>query len=345
MDASVATSIADHCFDFDDLTVYNVAEKDDATLASFFSSLRQNTLRSFTTMTAYGVGFETLLALDHHSASLKYLQLDGVTEVSFRNLNLIQGCTSIEVLDLTAHITAAFIDLKATENDVFTEVVAWLKRCTQLRELSVAGFVYSPSILTEVCLCNNIKLQKLVVVGYSMINNQNFHKSLSHQTSLEFLELKSDPEGGFRDDIDILISSITCLPKLKYLNLLETSDYFRTQDVISLTRQMNNLEELWFSGYDVGDSIWQSISSLQHLRLLNILALSSFSFNGIMAFISTLKDTNQGLALAVMKQAPTSPINELEQDIVRKAIEAKVGGTFELIPFREEDSESESDSD
>ena len=235
--------------------------------------------------------------------------------------------------------------MKATENDVFLEVIAWLRKCEQLRELFVQGLTSAPSILTEVCLSNNTKLQKLVVTGYPMIDNQDFHRSLSHQTSLEHLELEADPEGGFRDDIDILIYSITKLPKLRHLNLVSTSEYFRTPDIISLAPHMKNLEELWFMGYDVDDSIWHSLSSLRQLRVLNILALSSFTLDGILAFISTLQDTNHGLLLAVMNQTPVHAFTETEQGIIRQAIEAKVNGTFEFVLFREEDSASEDISD
>jgi hypothetical protein len=318
LNASVATSIANNCFDFDDLRVYRVGDDSDTSLASFFSALRPNTLRSFGTQSADGVGPETLLALNHHSGSLKTLKLNDIKSNGIRSLSNLQGCDTLEVLDLKAHMHAEFIDLKATENDVFLEVISWLRKCEQLRELFVKGLISSPSILTEVCLSHNTRLQKLVVTGYPMIDNQDFHRALSHQTSLEHLELEADPEGGLRDDIDILIYSITKLPKLKHLNLHSTSEYFRTQDIISLAPHMKNLEEFLFTGYDVDDGIWHSLSNLHQLRVLNILAVSSFTHDGILAFISSLRDTNQGLLLAVMKQTPLRAFSETQQDIIRK---------------------------
>ncbi|TVY49872.1 hypothetical protein LOCC1_G000186 [Lachnellula occidentalis] len=344
--ANVATSIATNCFEFDDLSVYKVGDDDDSDLASFFSALTPNTLRSFTAQTADGVGPETLLALNHHAGSLKTLKLHGVKPNGIKNLHHLQGCNLLETLDLTADRQAGFIDLKATENDVYLEVIAWLRKCEQLRELLLQGLNSAPSILTEVCLSNNTKLQKLVVTGYPVIDNQDFHRALSHQTSLEHLELKADAEGGFRDDIDIPIHSITRLPKLKHLNLVPTSEYFRTPDITNLAPHMKNLEELWFMGYDVDDSIWPSLSSLRQLRVLNILALSSFTLDGILAFISTLqRDTNHGLLLAVMNQNPVHAFTDTQQGIIRRAIEEKVNGTFEFVLFREEDSASEELSD
>jgi len=348
LNESVAISIANNCFDFDDLTFKNFGDDKDPGLASFFSGLRPNTLRSFTALSANGVGPQTLLALNHHSSSLKVLKLDGLDSTGIRSLNLLQGCTSLEVLDLVAERTAALIDLKATENDVFLEVVSWLRKCEQLRDLSIGSLTTSPSILTEVCLCNNIKLRKLAVSGYLIADNQDFHRSLSHQTTLEHLDLKADPEGGFRDDIDILIYSVSKLSKLKSLNLLnDTSIDFRTHDIQSLTAPLKNLEELTFSGWDVNDSIWRSLSGLWHLRALNILAVSSFTLDGVLAFVSTLKDTNNGLNLVVMNQMPTHSLSAAEQDIIRESIDAKVNGSFDYVLWKdpEDDSESESASD
>ncbi|TVY81543.1 hypothetical protein LSUE1_G001881 [Lachnellula suecica] len=345
LDASVATSISTNCYDFDDLTFYGLGDDKDATLSSFLSALRPNTLRSFTALSAGGVGPETLLALNNHSKSLRILKLNGLELIGIKNLNLLQGCESLEVLELIGNLPAGYIDLKNTENDVFLEIVAWLRKCVQLRELSLEALVSSPLILTEICLCNDIKLRKLVVDGYLMVHSQNFHRSLSHQTSLEHLHLKADAEGSFRDDIDILIHSISQLPQLKYLNILNTSEYFQGPDIQSLVPHLKNLEELWFSGYDVDDRIWQPLSGLHQLRVLNVLALSYFTLNGCLAFISTLKPTNQGLLLAAMNQATTHGLSEAEQTIVRNAIKDKVGGSFDFVLFREDDSESEIDSD
>lgn len=345
LNESVAISIANNCFDFDDLTFKNFGEGKDPGLASFFSALRPNTLRSFTALSANGVGPETLLALNHHSSSLKFLKLDGLDSNGIKSLNLLQGCTSLEGLDLVAEKTAAFIDLKATENDVWLEVVNWLRKCEQLRELSIGTLTTSPSILTEVCLCNNIRLRKLAVSGYLIADNQDFHRALSHQTSLEHLDLKADPEGGFRDDIEMLIYSISKLTKLKSLNLLnETTIDFRTHDIQNLIAHLKYLEELTFHGWDVNDGIWRSLAGLWHLRALNILAVSSFTLDGILAFISTLKETNSGLSMMIMNQMAAHGLSGDEQDIIKKSIDAKVNGTFDYVLWKDPDDDSDSES-
>lgn len=75
LNEKVAKVISSNCFDFDDLTFYMVADQPtinlDENLASFFSGLRTNTLRSFSALSASHVGHESLLSLNNHTQSLK----------------------------------------------------------------------------------------------------------------------------------------------------------------------------------------------------------------------------------------------------------------------------------
>ena len=286
---SVATSIANNCPQFDEVTFYTSLKPDiDQNLASFFSGLNKDTIRSFTAISANAVGPQTLLALNHHKSSLQRLKLDGLKSDAIKTLSFLQECVALQALEIQD--ADGLINLEATENDVFLEVIAWLGRCESLGELLFKKLADGPAILTHVCLRNNIRLRKLLVTDYSILGNQDFHKALSHQTSLESLELRADPEGGFRDDIEVLISSISRLTKLRYLNLVGTSDYFRTSEILNLSSALVNLEELWFGGYDVTDDLWRGMTNLQQLRSLNISAMSSFSFDGILAYISTLEN-------------------------------------------------------
>jgi hypothetical protein len=339
-----ALAIADNCYDFDDLTFFTCSKTDaDHDLSSFFSALRSNSLQSFTALSAHAVGPETLLTLNHHAISLKRLKLDGLRAGAIKNLSLLQGCKALESLEIQD--AEGNINLEATENDVYLETVSWLCGCDKLKELTLRNMVNGPSILTQVCLRNNVRLKKLHVDGYTLVHNQDFHKSLIHQTSLESLELRAYPEGGFRDDIDTLVASVSQIRSLKYLNLLSTSDYFRTLDIQGLVRNLANLEELWFGGYDANDALWPTLATLEELRALNIHAMSSFSYQGILGFIEGLKDTNQNLMLSIMNQTSDATLTERQQNTIKKELAAKVDGTFDFTLFREADSESESFSD
>jgi len=255
---------------------------------------------------------------------------------------LLQGCTALESLDLKD--AQGLINLEATENDIFLEVVAWLGKCERLRDLHLKDFVSGPAILTQVCLRDNIKLRELEIEGYTLASSRDFHGALSHQTSLQSLKLEADPEDAFRDDIDMLVSAICELKNLKYLNLLATSEYFRTPEITLLAANLRNLEELWFAGYAT-DDVWKVLSPLP-LRALNIHALSSFSFDGILAFIDSLReDVNQGLLLSIMNQDANYGLTEQEQVIIRESIVAKVDGQFDYVLFRDAESDSEDFSD
>lgn len=213
---------------------------------------------------------------------------------------------------------------------------------------------------------NDIKLRELEVNKYTLVGNTDFHKAISHQTSLESLKLKADPEDSFRDDIDALVTSISALTKLKYLNLVSTSEFFRTAEVLQLATSLTNLEELWFGrlsllslvisfclknktnlppGGEVSDAIWPSLSTLANLKSLNIHALSTFTASGILNYISTLRDTNQGFLLSVMNQIPDHNLSDDEQTLVRQSITAQVDGQFDYVLFRDVESEDESLSD
>ncbi|KAJ5046715.1 uncharacterized protein L3040_003947 [Drepanopeziza brunnea f. sp. 'multigermtubi'] len=344
LDQSVAEAISANCFDFDDLTFFTCLKGDvDHNIASFFSGLRSNTLKSFTALIAHALGPETLLSLNNHSQSLKRLKLDGLRSATVKNLSLLQGCVALEAIELTD--ADGTVDLEVPENDIFLEVIAWLSNCNGLQELLLSRFVSGPKILTQVCLKNNIRLKKLKVVDYPLAGNQDFHRALSHQTSLESLELRADPETAFRDDIDVLVSSVSALKSLKYLDLLSTSDYFSTTEILTLAEHLPLLEEIFFSGYDVTDALWPGVSRLPNLRSLNIHAVTSFSFNAILDYVLTLQDTNRGLLLSIMNQKPENAMSERHERAIRQAIKNEVDGKFEFTLFREPDSESDMLSD
>lgn len=344
LDKSVAEAISESCHNFDDLTFFTCLRNDtDHNLASFFGGLRANTLRSFAALSAGALGPETLLSLNHHAKTLKKLKMDGLRSDAVKNLSFLQGCTAFESLELSD--SDGTVDLEATENDVFLEVINWLGRCKGLQELLLRNFISGPKILTQVCLKNDIRLKKLQVVGYPLAGSQDFHRALSHQTFLESLELRADPETAFRDDIDILVSSICRLTNLKYLDLLSTSDYFGTSEILTLAANLKQLEEVFFGGYDVTDAVWHGLSQLPNLRSLNIHAVSSFSFRAMQGFVSTLQDTNRGLLLSIMNQQAENAISERQEKTIRQTIADRVDGKFEFTLFREPDSESDTPSD
>ncbi|KAG9236613.1 hypothetical protein BJ875DRAFT_215154 [Amylocarpus encephaloides] len=344
LNEKLAVSMAQTCFYFDDLTFKACLKNQDVDgrLASFFNGLRADTLRSFNALNANSVGPETLLALTHHAKSLKSLKFGGLKSEAIKSISNLQGCDTLECLEIVD--ADGLINLEATENDVFIEMIEWLGRCDSLRDLQLTSLVSSPEILTQICPKDNIKLRSLVVHDYNLIGNSEFHRALAFQTSLENLDLKADADGAFRDDIDALVDTLCTLSNLRCLKLISTSDYFTSSEIIRLASWLHNLEDFWFGGYEITDRIWSKMSDLHNLRALNIVGISTFSKTGIENYITTLGEGNRGFDLQVMAQSSSHTISEEGREDLQEHIRAKVGGRFGYTPHRE-DSESEDFSD
>lgn len=342
----VAAAIHKNCFEFAELEMYLCSgEKVDHSLSNFLLGLRPNSITSFTISGSHNnIGSETFLGLSLHSKSLKTLSLDSLKEPAIKSLNLLQACDALEILVLRdAH---GIIDLEATENDVYTEVVAWLRRCEKLRDLVFENHLAAVKLLTEVCLCHNIRLRKLDLGGYNVLGNQEFHRALAHQTSLEHLTLKGEGDGIFRDDIDIMISAISALKSLTELTLLGTSDLFSTREITALALALPQLVKLGFSGYGISDDVFPALATLSYLQELNISALTEFSVEGLINYVNGLGRGNAGMQLFVMFQVERYAFEERDVVKIRDEIRKRVDGRFDFELLREpNEGNFDSDSD
>ncbi|KAI9740717.1 MAG: hypothetical protein M1818_004682 [Claussenomyces sp. TS43310] len=344
LNKSAADAIRLNCPDFQALNVWScLGAHADADLAEFFSSLRPNSLRAFQVNSRNDIAAESFLALNSHRESLSDLRLGDIPSSGMKALSLLAGCTALETLNLRD--STGTIRLEATENDVFLEVLAWVRSCSNLKHIRVEKFTDGPSLLTSLCMENEIHLRSLSLNHYSLANNQELHRALTHQPSLESLELRADAEESFRDDIDTLISSICTLKELNDLNLLDTSDYFKNAEVHRLAMSLQKLKFFTIGGYEMNDDVWPALSSLSYLVSMSFHAVTSFTFEGILKYISSLKDTNGGLTLSIMCATMESDLSQGERAIIREAIAAKVDGKFEFVLFREAESDFSLDSD
>ncbi|KAB8299755.1 hypothetical protein EYC80_000008 [Monilinia laxa] len=343
LNENVATVISNKCFNFTEIRIFVCSDDTDHNPASFLKGLRQNSLVSLEVLSNCRIGPGFLSALNHHSESLKSLRLQSLNAQAIKNLNILKSCIALEILDLED--SQHTVDLEATENDVFVEVIEWLGCCENLRELVLNRIVCAPSILKQVCLRNNIRLRRLVVTGPALVSDTEFHRAISHQADLEVLELRGGSDEVFRvrDDIDNLLTSICQLTKLKELTIMESFEYFSSNEIKRLAKSLPLLEKFHFSGYGIGDEILPYLSNLHNLRDVSMTAISSFTLDGLLAYVSTLQDTNQGLVFSVMSQNPDQDLAPLEQQLVREGMIAKVDGKFDFTLLREA-TESEFDS-
>lgn len=373
LDGYFGKIIKTHCHNFNSLNIYTcVGDQVDLNLAGFLTAMSNNTLKSLRIFSRNDVGENTFQALNHHHESLVDLVLGNIKPSALKALSSLQGLTALRSLDLND--IGNLINLETTENERFLDILNWVTSCRQLKTIRLQDFMDGPAIMKALCLKDEIHLKALTLsgLGYNLVNNQEFHLSLAHQTSLESLELRADAEECVRDDIDTLVSSLCLLRELRYLNILDTSEYFQSLQIQQLALSLpkvsrsplNNvywlclsicifvvnihrlqLEDLSVSGYGMGDEVWPAISQLHHLKSLSFHSMTSFSFEGILNYISNLQPGNSGLLLSIMNAAIESLLNASEQAFIRDAIAEKVDGRFEFVLYRELESEFDSDSD
>lgn len=304
----------------------------DHQFATFLNDLRPQSLETFEVISYSDIGAETFLALNCHRESLTELKINNIRAEAMSALSMLKGCTSLTTLVLTE--ATGTTGLENSQNDVFLEVIAWLQECKGLDSVTFRKFPSAPAIMTPLLLENDIHLTKLEVEGYSMKDSRDFHQALAHQESLERVWLKGDGEEVVRDDLDVLVDALSKLRHLKDLRLRDVSDYFRDEHIRQLARSLPELEEFFTSGYGITDTIWNDVASLKFLRKLDLNAMTSFTLDGILEFISKLGPGNKGLLLAVMMADADSNLTDEEQTLIRETLAAKVEGRFEFTLMR-----------
>ncbi|OBT62667.1 hypothetical protein VE03_07508 [Pseudogymnoascus sp. 23342-1-I1] len=348
LNGHVGDIIKRHCQNFKTLSIYSChGDKVDLNLASFLNALPKNTLKSLRVFSYNDIAGETFQALNQHGESLVDLALSNLKSPAIRSLSVLKGLTALRSLDLDD--AEGRINLESTANDSFRELVAWATGCIRLKTIRLNKFVDGPAIMRALCLNDEIRLNNVTLRGYNFAYNQELHRSLANQTELESLELRTDPDedddDNTREDIDVLVSSLSSLKELRYLNLLDTSNNFHSLQVELLAISLPKLEDLSISGHTMGDEVWGAISQLHQLRSLSFHSMTVFTFDGIMGYLSNLQQTNYGLHLYIMNATAESRLSPREQTIIKETIEKRVNGRFSFVQYREIESDFDSESD
>ncbi|KAF2814871.1 uncharacterized protein BDZ99DRAFT_186205 [Mytilinidion resinicola] len=327
------------------LAVSNEQSEDrDHKLSNFISGLRPQSLKYLETISDTGIGAEAFLALNTHGESLKELRLCLRTD-TLPHLSLLRGCTAIETLRLEDN--DGHTDIKATQNDVFLEVIEWLRKCEDLKNFSLTNFVDAAAIVFPLLLEEKIHLRKLDIDTYVVNSNKMFHQALIHQReSLRALTLSGDSDEMFRDDVDVLVDSLKSLTELRELELRGVSDWLKDEHFNQIIDRLDKLEDFYISGLEVTDAVLDKAASLRNLRSMTFMVMSKFTLDGLLEFVSKLGPGNQGLVLLIGMADPGALLSEDELSLVRESLMVKVGGRLEYTPWRDPDvSEFEGDSD
>ena len=327
-----------HCPDLQMLRIFRLSSPEaDHALAAFIGGMPENRLTYFETLGDCGISTETCLALNTQGTSLRQLKL-ALTEVGISALGLLQDCTALRTLSISSERVS--VDLKATQNDVYLQITAWLKRCMALKEISFHNVVSAPDLLLPILQNPDVHLEELDInaarddATYAVKDHREFHRALMLQPTLRRLHLRADPEPATRDDIDALVCAICALEGLHELRLTRTSDYFSDVHIRLIANNLTDLEELSIGCLSFTDSALEAIAQLESLKSLTFAGITAFTMEGIMAYIDRLGPGNAGLVLSVDMADPDSAIPNEELDLLRELLETKVDGRFEYQLLR-----------
>lgn len=313
-------------------------------MAAFLSELRPQSLEFFGTYVSLSPGSDSFHALSWHGKSLVELKLEHLTESSMPKLSLLKGCTNLVTLKLAGN-ELSNSDLENSHNEVFLEMVAWLKECKKLRNLIFAQFFSASALMAPILLDNSIQLTSLHYESLVMRNTKEFHQALANKTSLHSLVLARALDEGAVEvfrwqgrwflgdldedavDADNLIESLSKLVNLTILRLPWITNSFEDRHIIQLARRLSKLEVWSTSGYGLTDKIWDEVASLRSLRRLTLSALARFTADGILDYIEKVGPGNKGLVLSMTS---LEKISYAKQVVIQKKIFKKVQGSFNL---------------
>lgn len=327
-----------HCPNLEMLKIYRSSSPDaDHALATFISGMPENRLIYFENHSDCGIGTETCLALNTQGKSLKQLKL-ALTEDGVLALGLLQGCTALRTLAISSDRVS--VDLKATQNDVYLEIVEWLNGCHLLKDVSFQNIASAPDLTIPILLNKDVVLEELDINAtkedalYVVKDHHDFHRALSEQPTIHRLHLHADPDPMSRDDIEILMNALCSLKGLRELRLTRISDYFTDEHIILLAKHLPDLEEFTVGGYGISDAALSELGNLKMLKALTFGGVTTFTPDRLMDFIDQLGAGNEGLVLSIDMADPDSAISEEEQELLRELIVAKADGRFEYQLLR-----------
>lgn len=330
----VGSLLNKNCPLFNTLQIYGWRDTQaDRLCAALLSEMRPQSLRRFKVLGMGSCGTETFLALNGHRESLAKLELSELNAEAMPNLSMLKECSNLHTLSL-AEKAPPIQDLEKRHNDIFLEVIAWLRECKRLKSLTIRNFLSGPALLTPILLENDIGLIELELDNYVMSESQDLHRALAHQPSLQDLRLSGEGVDPGDPDNDILVEALSKLENLTHLHLKEVSDGFMNHHITRLARSLPKLKYFGTSGYGVDDAIWKDMASLETLQILELNALSRFTANGIMHFVLSLGQGNRGIALSINMQENDSEIDEAEQTMIKETLHETLGGRFGLTLWK-----------
>ena len=292
----------------------------------FLDELASNTLQYFEVLSYSQLGPRSIKALNNHLNSLTELKLTSLTLEAIAALPSLTAPPALRVLVLTDSIPAVRDE---GFYSVIMRVAEWIRSCKALRRLELRRFVDDAVLLSHVLTDENLRLSNLSLAGYTMAGAQDFHQALASQHSLQILNLRGE-SSETPEDNELLVQAIGQLNELRELELKDISDCFTPDHLITLTPYLPHLERLWVSGDFFNDEVWDAFRGLGKLQSLVIHALSEFTTQGILRFITSLQSGNKGFSLSILNSTSDTDITEEAQNQIREVLKTNLNGTFDF---------------
>lgn len=331
---------------FKNLTIFECRYPDaDVGFSSFCNELNPHSLQYFEMIGSNLLGGLAFDALATQSISLRVLKLNDLTANAVKNLHRLRPCRSVQTLSIENGITGQ-VRLEQNENEVFLEVVAWLSSCDQLRDLSLKYFIDGPAILASVLSSPKVKLERLSLEGYDIALDSAtaFHTALADQRQLKTLELKGTCDNATPNHSTILVEALCNIPQLETLRLKDISEDFEEMHITQLALGLPALEDFWTSGQILGRDVLDVLATMRCLKTLNLYALSKFTCEDILGFVSALdKEKQRGFSLNIMAQDILYDLTDEEQALIREVLARELEGRLDFVVWREEEWENSDD--
>ncbi len=345
MGPRVAAAIRDHCPNFRELSCfYCDGPTVDADLAGFFQTLRPNTLKTFKVLSRHRLSGEAFEALGHHSSSLQSLHLGNLSAQALEHLGQLRRCTALRSLILNGD-SLLNLHWEAEYNNAFLDAVSWLSSCSSLESLLISGIPDVSTLLGHVLKVPTFRLVDLSVELRD--DNEAFYTSLANQTSLWTLSLKRDydlPDLPAKINAQFIQSLMKCRSLTK-LNLM-TQTTLTAMNLTAMSQSLPHLEDILLEIDELSDDVFDPLSAMPHLRTLNFMSPSTFSFEGILGFINRLATggpARRNFGLVISNQVGFKKFSPGEEDILTQQLASTVGGRFEIQYLGDPEEDHESD--
>ncbi|KAL4743817.1 hypothetical protein BDV11DRAFT_177464 [Aspergillus similis] len=335
--------IREHCPDFRQLRIYIWQDKPpgkaEIEAEELFNALRANSLEYFEVLSFSHLGPRSMRALGTQRDSLTELKLTSLNIDTIRELASLGPLPNLEVMSLTDSAPAAWDEpFYAT----LGEVADWIGTCAKLERLEVRRFMHDSRLLSKALMNDNIHLISLSFAGFKLHDGFRFLYDLKNHRSLQYLYLRGEGSPDPAQN-NLLVESVGALHELRELELKDVSDFFTMEQAGELTMSLPSLERLWISGEAFNDSIWPAFLCLSQLKSLAIYALSNFTADGVIHFISQLGPGNHGLSLSILNATSAVDFPDEMQGMIREILAGSLEGSFDFGLAQEEFSDPDSE--